>query len=563
MVESPKSIVDILKYRSEVTPDRLLYSFATKSPQDDSLTYKQLWEQATKLALTLKDLSSSNDLILITLKPSLNFIICIYACLLAGRPFLPTYPTRSTQDMARANSLIKKYNTSFVICDHAESISKSNYSCPAYKFDDLLKIKSTQKILKIPNRQRSEPLFLQASSGTTRYPRAIMLNDSCLLACLENMTYALNISDHDRGCSWLPPYHDMGLIGSIFLALYANFPVHFMSTSHFITDPLNWLKLITKHRATITAAPNMAYDMCSTAYKKDPSLSIDLSSLRVAINSSEMIRSTTINNFCETFYSSGFKRNTFTSAYGLAEATLMVTCAPPDQAPTIQSFSRSSIHLGTAHPCSLDAMDKVDIVSSGVAVPGMSFEIVDWETHLPRKAYEIGEILVRGNSLTTGYHLDEDNTTETFIHPHFDEHSLHTRTGDSGFTDPEGHLFVIGRIKDYIKTHQGLVSAEEIEHAIDTSLKLDPNYRTASLLLHNQQKSEIIIVKETPRSFDFHKSSEIINKTVNDKFSIHLDKIIFVNRGQVPRTTSGKIKRHATIILVKYDILDILGCWEG
>lgn len=563
MIESSKSIVDILRYRAESTPDRLLYSFATKKTQDATLTYKQLWDQTTDLALTLKDLSNANDLILLTLKPSLSYIICIYACLLAGRPFLPTYPTRSSQDMARANSLIEKYNTSFVICDHAESISKTGYNCPAYKFDDLLRLQSTQQILKSPDRHKNVPLFLQASSGTTRYPRAIMLNDACLLACLENMTQALSISDQDRGCSWLPPYHDMGLIGSIFLALYANFPVHFMSTSHFITNPLNWLNLITKHQATITAAPNMAYDICSTAHKKDPSSAIDLSSLRVAINSSEMIRSTTINTFCETFHPCGFKRSAFTSAYGLAEATLMVTCASTHQEPSIQSFSRSSIHTGVASPCAPNALDKVDIVSSGVCVPGMSFRIADWETQTPRQPYEIGEILVKGNSLTRGYHLDEDNTAETFIRPSFDGDYLYTRTGDSGFMDPEGRLFVIGRIKDSIKTKKGLIHAEEIEHAIDTRLKLDPNYRTASLLLHNPQKSEVIIVKETPRNFDIHKSSEIIHKTVNDKFAIQVDKIIFVNRGQVPRTTSGKIKRHATIILVKYDILDMLGCWEG
>lgn len=553
-------IIDVLYDRCRHEPDRLIFSFSHSRSGDVMLTYRQLWDQSYTLSLVLQQLTRERDVILISLKPSIKFMVVVFACILAGRTFMPSYPTISKKDLDRTNSLVQRYKVSFVIYDRSEALSDLSYDCLSYPLSELMIMSSTLTSDALsPPLNGATPLFFQASSGTTRYPKAVMLDDACLLACLENMKQALGVTSEDIGCSWLPPYHDMGLIGSIFLAIYANFPVHFMAPSSFILDPLSWLRMITKYGVTITSSPNLGYELCAFRFIKNPENNIDLSSLRVAINGSEIIQAKTLENFCQTFEPLGFCRQAFKNAYGLAEATLMVACDPLDKGPHIRSFSRKGLQQGVAIPCEEEGEDQIQMVSSGISIANMQFRIVDRESCVICKPYEIGEIWVKGNSLTRGYYRDEEKTEELYVIAPFDEGETYVRTGDSGFVDEQGYLFVTGRIKDQIKTAEGVVSAEDIEAVVDDVLHLDPNYRTAALLMEGQLSSEIIVVKEAPSTLNFDEAMGLITQYLQKKLSVKTNKIIYVTRGQIPRTTSGKIKRHAASVLVKYDLLDVLG----
>lgn len=553
-------IVDVLHDRYLQHPDRLIFSFNNSRTGYVSLTYRDLWEEAFALSLVLRQLTQEKDILLISLKPSIHFMVTIFACILAERTFMPSYPTISKKDLDRTNSLVKKYKISFVIYDQSESLEESPYACLAYPLSELMVMSSTLKSQKLSSSLKGpmRPLFFQASSGTTRYPKAVIVDDVCLLACLENMKRALGAGAEDIGCSWLPPYHDMGLIGNIFLAVYGNFPVHFMAPSSFILDPLSWLQMITNYRVTITSSPNFGYDLCTFRFLKNPQNEIDLSSLRVAINGSEIIQVKTLEGFCDTFEPFGFQRQAFKNAYGLAEATLMVACDPLGQEPYIRPFSREGLQQKRAIPHALDDDDQIRLISSGVPIANMEFKIVDRESCAVCRPYEIGEIWVKGNSLTGGYYRDEEKTEEIYVTAPFEERETYVRTGDSGFVDEAGCLFVTGRIKDQIHTATGIVSAEDIESVIDDVVGLDPNYRTAVVMMEGPDFSEIIVVKEAPTALDFEEAMELMTRQVEQKLSVKADKIIYVSRGQIPRTTSGKIKRHATNILVKYDLLETL-----
>lgn len=553
-----QNIREILYKRFINTPDRLVFSYINTRSGNINLSYRDLWEQSYRLALVLQKLTKENEVILVTIKPSIHYIVTIFSCILAGRTFLPTYPTISKQDMERTDSLIKRYSIPLVIDDSTAEEWEGQFSCLSYTIEELYRMgQSISGGIKLENTPLANPLFLQASSGTTRYPKAIIIDNECLIAGLSNMKEALSVTDQDIGCSWLPPYHDMGLIGCIFLAVYGNFPVHFMSSSSFILDPLSWLKLIDQLKVTITAAPNLAYDLCAARFQTTPLQGLDLKSLRVAINGSEMIRAKTINKFSQVFQQSGFNRRMFRCAYGLAEATLMVTCNPLNSEPHIQSFLQTSLHQGVCIPCSADDQNAIQLVSSGSVVPNMICKIVDRNTQELRQAYEVGEIWVKGTSLTRGYYQDEEKTTENYVLAPFEEGEIYIRTGDSGFKDDQGQLFVIGRIKDLIKTPHGLVSAEEIEHVIDDLLSLDPSYRTTAIIIENQLISEIIIIKEVPKNKDFTNDTQRIYEYLKKLLSVRISKVIYARRGQIPRTKSGKTKRHAAIILLKYDLLDI------
>ncbi|WP_032112169.1 AMP-binding protein [Candidatus Paracaedibacter symbiosus] len=336
------------------------------------------------------------------------------------------------------------------------------------------------------------------------------------------------------------------------------FPTHLSSPKSFLRDPLQWLRNIAHHWATITAAPNLAYDLCRHRFQKDNNDSLDLSHLRIAINSSEMVRAQTLCRFYETFKITGFKWESFVPAYGLAEATLMVSCKDVKQAPYIQSFSRVSLHEGKLIPCDDKSVNTVDLVSSGKLLHNISCRIVDRYTLRPRLPYEIGEVWIKGKSLALGYYRDTVSTDLSFNQQFIGEEEQYLRTGDSGFVDDQGHLFIIGRIKDLVTVEGKDISAEEIEGLIEDTFAPDPTYRTAALLLEHQEKPEIVIVKEIQNASDLEALSLQVHTHIKEKLLLKIDRIIFVSRGSLPLTTSGKVKRHAAAILLKNDLLETI-----
>lgn len=543
----------------ENSPDSIAYTFSSHSEIIEKLTYKELFEDCSRLSLVIKNLTKEEDIVLIAVTPSLNYIRLIYACLLANRIFLPTSSLRSRHDIARIEFMLEKIPISLIIHDSKidEIILKDHLNKTKAKLlSNILQMQPKAVDLAQTFRPTNTPIFLQTSSGTTRFPKAVMVQEEAIISCLQAMKDTLELSPNDIGVSWLPPFHDMGLIGTIFLPLYANFPIHLSSPKSFLLNPLQWLKAITQHKATITAAPNLAYDLCSYKFQRDYCSSLDLSSLRLAINSSEMIRAQTLCKFYEKFKEHGFRWESFTPAYGLAEATLMVACKNIKSPPYIQSFLRDSLHKGKPIPCDEKNSDTIDLVSSGKMVHNMSCRIVDRYNLKPLAPYEIGEIWIKGNSLTLGYYKDIISTELNFNQQYADNNEKYLRTGDSGFVDDHGQLFITGRVKDIVKTSIGNIAAEEIEALIESEFFSDPSYRTAALLLDGQDKSEIVIVKEIKNTDDLEDLSLKLYTYVKMNMFLKIDKIVYVPRGSLPLTTSGKIKRHAALILLKNDLFE-------
>ncbi len=552
-------LATILYMRAESFSNKNIYSFIDSKGTIQNLNYEELLLSSEKFARALSSMTRSQEAILLSLEPSLKFIEILFGCILAKRIFIPTYPMRSKHDIARIEALTKKYPVSLIITDRIlEQNGWSPLVSPIVSVSDLEHIGFNENKHNSPMIFDSDIIFFQPSSGTTRFPKAVMVTNDALISCLGNMQDALKLSSDDIGCSWLPPYHDMGLIGAILLPLFVNFPVYLMRPSNFIIDPINWLKIISKYKISVTAAPNLAYELCCSRYSCDLGDTIDLSHLRLAINSAEMIKSTTLHRFYNRFKDHGLRWEALSPAYGLAEATLMVSSKPCDEGPRIMTFSRDELRKGRAKKNNLDfPTDKVELVSSGKAINKMDIKIVDRETQTLRKTYEIGEIWVRGNSITTGYFQDEESNNAVYVTPNFDsDSSVYVRTGDSGFLDDEGYVFVTGRIKDAIKTSNGLVFAEEIESLVDELLPVSPIYSSAALLLSDQEKTEIVILKEVPDSQFCKKYADLIQEHLRQYLTIRIDMVVFLPQGAIPRTTSGKIKRHAAIILMKYDLFE-------
>ena len=542
-------------------PDTIAFSMHKKG----NLTYQQLYEKSIKLAIYFKKKQlQPGEFIIIALPTSLECIIAYFACLAAGICLIPIYPPKNPYDTTRLKNVMAFTYAPFVLVEDGHLADHFDLGYPyalepiesAIKNSDSLSMEGF-----IPYTWKETDLcLLQYSSGSTQQPKGVEILHGNLMASLKMMKEAMRLTPEDKGCSWLPPYHDMGLIGSIFLPAYVGFPMYMLNSKVFATRPLLWLETISQEKCSVTSAPNFAYDICAHRAASTKDLHLDLSCLRIAINASEFIRNSTLTRFIQAFSPYGFKTDALKPTYGLAESTLMVTYTNKEY--VSYAFDRNSLHMGLATFCSAENLDAaVELVSCGRAINGVDIQVVDREQFTGRPPFHIGEIWVKSPSNAKGYFGNLEKTKKTFqqqiIFP--DDLSGYIRTGDTGFLDSQGNLYITGRLKDYVKHHGLDIAAEEVEDIISHSLYLygiEPSFRSAVLCLHQAGEEQIIILQEIHSSHNQNEVKQTIIAAIKKTFSIIPEKIIFTKRGKIPRTTSGKIKRHAALILYQSGVLD-------
>lgn len=543
-------ISEHLSKLSRDNPDQLAFSFKGRDNTTQSVSYAELDRDARHIAATLIKNNPTKKPVYIAMRQSIGFVKVLFGAIYSGITFLPTYPIRNAHDIARLKSITQTVEPAFIIVDDVAPINELGEHVD---YDIVAANDLRGDICLDRPEPMAECVFLQCSSGTTRSPKAIQVTRTALTAGLENMCQHFQVTSDDVGCSWLPPYHDMGLIGGILLPVYAGFTTHLMSPSSFMMNPLSWLEYISQVRATITVAPNVAYDLCvrRLAHRH---LTLDLSCLRIMVNSAQMIQPRTIDEFIASFQPYGLNPNTLLNAYGLAEATLMVTCTRANEAFVPASFQRSVLRKGVAVP-SLNINDRILMANCGKPISGIGVAIVDRKTNCPVEPNQIGEIWVSGNSITGGYY--QHTSTADVFHKKIKGHeSEFISTGDTGFLSPEGNLFVTGRIKDTIKIRSGLISAEEIEEIVESNDFQDSSYRCAALMITRHDESELVVLREIERDLDPVAHGSQMLYLLRKNYMIDVSKIVYLRRGTIPTTTSGKVKRHAAIVLYMHDLLE-------
>ena len=546
-------IAQLLMRLAEEYPDKIAFSFKGRDESSQTVTYRELHRDALCIAASIIQNNPDRKVVYVAMRQSIGFIKVLFGCIYSGMTFLPTYPIRNIHDIARLKEIIKTVDPAFIIVDDVAPLDELNkhLNCEIVPALNL----STDETLSSP-KPTADCVFFQCSSGTTRNPKAIQVTKKSLIAGLANMKQYFNLTPSDIGCSWLPPYHDMGLIGCIFLPVYVGFTTHLMSPSAFMMNPLSWLEYISLVRATISVAPSIAFDLCARRAKAKHDC-LDLSSLRILVNSAQMIQPRVTEKFVATFASMGLNPDAMLNAYGLAEATLMVTCTQSSQAMEQYGFQRLALRKGIVSPLTYDA-DPIYVANCGKPICGMSIKIVDRFTGNLMPANSVGEIWVSGNSLTGGYYLDVESTSTIFNRKINGLDESYIATGDTGFVSADGCLFITGRIKDSIKTGHGLVSAEEIEEIIESHDYLDPSYRCAALMITRHDESEIVVLREIDREVDPVAHGSQMLYLLRKHYMLGVNKIIYMRRGKIPTTTSGKIKRHAATVLYTHDLLDPL-----
>ncbi|HEX8183220.1 MAG TPA: fatty acyl-AMP ligase, partial [Blastocatellia bacterium] len=415
------TIVDILRWRALHQAGRSAYTFLVDGEsQERSCTYEELDQQARAIAAHLQSLTSTGDRVLLLYPPGLEYIAAFFGCLYAGAIAVPAYPPRLNRSMERLQAVAQDSQASLALTT-AQILSNVEALLAESPQLRSLRFLATDAISKAPSEQWRAPdldgdsiAFLQYTSGSTSAPRGVLVSHGNLLQNERMIQQAFRQTEESVIFSWLPLYHDMGLIGCMLQPLYAGARCILMSPMAFLQRPLRWLQAISRYRATTSGGPNFAYDLCARKVTAEQRASLDLSSWAVAFNGAEPVRYETLNRFAAAFEPCGFRRESFIPCYGLAEATLFVSGGSSSTAHRACRINRSELEHNRVVPVDDSDLNALTIVGCGQAALEQKVLIVDPGTLTPGSGDRVGEIWVSGPSVAQGYWDRPGHTAETF-----------------------------------------------------------------------------------------------------------------------------------------------------
>jgi len=381
-----------------------------------------------------------------------------------------------------------------------------------------------------------EVALVQFTSGSTASPKGVTLTHANLAANIAAFggPDGIAISRDDVGVSWLPLSHDMGLVGMALGPLYAARPCVLLPPQEFVKHPVEWLRAITRHRATVSFAPNFAYDLCLRRVAETTGL--DLSSWRVAGCGAEPIHAATLAEFAAKFAAAGFRETSYVPCYGLAEHVLAATLSPRGRPPRVEHVSAEALASGRAAMEQAEDDRSVALVSCGPSLSGHQLRIVGDDGRVVAER-QVGEIHLAGPSVMAGYHNQPALTAETIRHGWL-------RTGDLGYLF-DGELFVCGRAKDIVIAHGRKFHSEDLEWAVERVGGVRPG-RAVAFASPRGGADRVVVVIEPDGSVTPSALVEGVRREVADLFGLFVDDVVVVRNGTVSRTTSGKVQRAVT-----------------
>lgn len=566
---SYKNLVDLLLERSKTFSDKKLYSYlADKDENSHSVTYQEFAERVKRIAARLQQEGKENDRILLLFEPGIEFIEAYFACLFAKRIAVPLPPPRKSrliQTLGKILAIADSAAPRIVLTDVAirEKAEECFTELPAYAAmnwiatDDLPE-GLTAKAWKKPKIAGNDIAFLQYTSGSTSLPKGVMLSHSNLL---HNMHYFDEAGIHDedsRILTWLPAFHDLGLIYGLLTPIYTGSCCFIISNASFVQRPTRWLQAIHDHKITHAMGPNFSFDLCTQTATDEQLQTWDLSSWQHALNGAEPVRMATMQAFYEKFKSCGFKMNVFSPSWGLAEASCIVTGTHnrhlhSNQRPLLkeiyvdaQAVTRNELRL-----CTADAPFATSFVSSGIPIADTEIRIVNPNTLAAATADEIGEIWLRNGAVASGYWQNPEKTREVFAAAiqGEDPDKHYMRTGDLGFM-LDGEIFITGRMKDLIIIRGQNHYPQDIEWTVDRSHALLKPAGAAAFSIEVDGVEKLAIVAEASRRYSSEKDKDdviaTIKRIIADQHQLQVAAIALIRYGSLPKTTSGKVQRSKT-----------------
>jgi amino acid adenylation domain-containing protein/non-ribosomal peptide synthase protein (TIGR01720 family) len=567
----PRTFVELLRTRAGQQPEQRAYTFLTDGEaQETHVTYAELDRQARSIAALMQSAGAAGERALLLYPPGLEYVAAFFGCLYAGAVAVPAYPpdpARLERTLPRLRTILQDASprlvlTTTMIAGFATALAAQDaaFGKPEWLATDALPAELAEG-WRTPDLSQTTLALLQYTSGSTAAPKGVMLTHANLLHNSVLIQRCFAHSPQSCGVIWLPPYHDMGLIGGIIQPLYAGFPVVLMSPLAFLQRPLRWLQAISRYGATTSGGPNFAYDLCMRKTTSEQRAALDLSSWRAAFNGAEPIRPETLARFADAFAASGFRHEAFYPCYGLAEATLIVSGGQAGDPPVVRAFAGAALARNQAIIADAPGDDVRVLVGCGRSQPDQPIIIVDPDSGVRCASDQVGEIWLAGPSIAAGYWARPDETAQTFGAMLADGARPFLRTGDLGFVH-EGELFVTGRLKDLIIIRGRNLYPQDIELAAERSHPMLRPGGGAAFAVEVAGEERLVVVQEIERSAREVNVTELtsaIRRTVAEQHETQVYAVALIAPGSIPKTSSGKIQRHVCRAHFQAGELELIG----
>ena len=573
-----RPVTAILRSRARDQGLMTAYRFLNDAGEPEGLlTFRDLDRRARSVAARLERRGARGERVLLLYPPGLDFLVGFFGCLYARAIAVPAYPPKRRKVDARIREIARDSGatvalTTSEVLDLLGGEAKAGEAAgdgrlawiPTDALDDELPFDAGEL-----EPERHEIAYLQYTSGSTSTPKGVVVSHENLWHNLTSIAVqaedGVATPEESVAVTWLPHFHDMGLVFGLLTPLYVGFPCHILSPASFLQHPERWLEAMTAYRGTHSAAPNFAYDLCVRKIRPERRAGLELGRWRIAVNGAEPLRPETLDRFVEVFGPFGFRRRAFCPAYGLAEATLMATSVPGPREPRATWLASQLLSRAKVEPVEEGSPGGTERVSCGVGALGMEVAIVDPATGSRRCAGEIGEVWIRGASVAKGYWNRPEETREVFggTIP-YEEGGPFLRTGDLGFV-LESELYVTGRVKDVIIVRGRNHYPNDIESTMEKSHSALRPTCGAAFATDVDGEERLVVVQEVERQNrhdDMAEPIQAIRRAILEEHEIAPYAVLVVPFGSVPKTSSGKIQRQACRELWKRGEFRPLGEWR-
>ncbi|MEG5026528.1 amino acid adenylation domain-containing protein [Microcoleus sp. AT8-B1] len=612
LTESCTNLVELLQNRALHQPEQKYTFLLDGKTETASLTYRELDAIARSHAARLQTLGVTGERALLLFPPGLDYLAAFFGCLYAKVIAVPLYPPKLKRNLAKISAIALDAGATVAIAParHLENLEQLCEQAPELKGLRWLSAEALSddgEKWKQPPIHPDEVAYLQYTSGSTSTPKGVMVSHANVL---YNIEYIHRGFDHDAesvAVTWLPPFHDMGLIDGLLKPLYLGIPSYFMPPAAFIQNPMCWLEAISRYKATHSGGPNFAYDLCASKISKmllaqfeddycgvgvgpavkihrtggtpipqnnqnhpaimqreilgDGQKMLDLSSWRVAYNGAEPIHKETLERFTKAFEPCGFQADAFCPAYGMAETTLKIATVRSGTTPTFLPVDAGALENNHIVEVVEGEGGARTLVGCGFPEFGTKVAIVNPETLTQCQPQQVGEIWVAGETVARGYWNRPEETEKTFQAYLSDtSEGPFLRTGDLGFLR-DRELFITGRLKDLIIIRGRNLYPQDIERTAERS---HPSLRPGAIAAFSVEvagEEQLVIVPELQSRKAPDNAEEIISairERIAQEYEVQVYGVVLIKPGSIPKTTSGKIQRRAAYADFLADNLEVV-----
>lgn len=561
---SIRTLVDMLRATADSAGDNLAFTFRQSDDVEQCLTFGELDHRARRFAVRLSDRMAPGSRALLVFPPGFDFLEAFFGCLYAGVIAVPLQapPLDHLEerldviDLIRAETDAEAFLCDSLVGSFREQIVRIRSSLQRLWWVDASEPGCGGDDWVDPGVTEDAIAYLQFTSGSTGHPKGVVLRHRQLLANQAQISETMAFSAESVMASWLPMYHDMGLIGCVMQPIYRRFPSHLMSPLDFLSRPVRWLELVARHRATVSGAPNFAYELCARKVGPADIAALDLSSWRVAFCGAEPVKPDTMRRFARQFAPAGFDASALFPCYGLAEAALLVTGVEVGGGHHARTLDRAARRKGATVPA-VENGDRIEVSSSGRPATGNRIVVVD-----PAAGHRLpdgceGEIWLRGPSVAGGYWRNQDASEATFVASLEGEVGPWLRTGDLGVV-LEGELYVTGRLKEVLIVRGRNVHPHDVEAAVQAA---DTRFRPGcGAVFAIEDDERVVLVQETTET-DPGALADLVRvarRAASRSAGIDLEEVVLVAARTVPKTSSGKVRRRRCMELLLKDEIEAL-----